>query len=247
MTAAKKNLATPKRAPAAAKVRKRQSAADRSLSPFSQAKRDQIVKAALDTFLSHGYEGTSMSLVAERANVIKQTIYSHFHDKESLFRVVVENLTIDHFKDAIDENRFQGLSPRQALTVIAEIIVVRQSNPSYIRLMRTIIGESSRFPELAHLYVDSVIKPGLKYVTAFLQSHPEIPIEDDEAFARIFCGSIVNYCMVQNILYGKQTLPFEFKRLLQTLLDLAFQSRPESRSFVRESGTKRIGTRKRLG
>jgi AcrR family transcriptional regulator len=195
----------------------------RELSPFSQGKRDQIVNAALETFLEYGYEGSSMSLIAQRANVIKQTIYSHFHDKESLFRVVIEKLTINHFKDAIDQDHFAGLSAPLGLRAIAGIIAARQSDPSYVELMRTIIGESNRFPELAHLYVDSVIKPGLSYVTEFLKAHPEPRIKDPEAFARVFCGSIVNYCMVHNILYGKQSLPFEFNRIIDTLLALAFQ------------------------
>jgi hypothetical protein len=63
----------------------------------------------------------------------------------------------------------------------------------------------------------------LTYVTEFLRSHPETGIADPEAFARIFCGSIVNYCMVQNILYGKQTLRFEFSRIIDTLLSMAFR------------------------
>jgi hypothetical protein len=136
---------------------------------------------------------------------------------------VIEKLTINHFKDAIDHDHFAGLSAPLVLRAIAEIIAARQSDPSYVELMRTIIGESNRFPELAHLYVDSVIKPGLSYVTEFLKAHPEPRINDPEAFARIFCGSIVNYCMLHNILYGKQSLPFEFNRIVDTLIALAFE------------------------
>jgi hypothetical protein len=138
---------------------------------------------------------------------------------------VIENITIDHFKDLIDNDRFANLPPPQVLRSVAEIIFKRHSDPSYIMLMRTIIGESSRFPELAHLYVQSVIKPSLKYLTEYLRAHPETGIGDPEAFARIFCGSIVNYCMLQNILYGKETLPFDLNRIVDTLLSLAFHPR----------------------
>lgn len=61
---------------------------EQELSEVSRKKRSQIVEAALETFLELGYEGASMNLVAERAGVIKQTIYSHFQDKQSLFKEV---------------------------------------------------------------------------------------------------------------------------------------------------------------
>lgn len=55
-----------------------------------RSKRDQIVKAAVETFLENGYDGTSMNKVAEKAGVIKATIYSHFKDKEQLFTAIIE-------------------------------------------------------------------------------------------------------------------------------------------------------------
>jgi AcrR family transcriptional regulator len=59
-------------------------------------KRQQIVEGAISIFLQHGYEGTGMNQVADAAGVTKQTIYSHFGDKEGLFIAIIQELTQCH-------------------------------------------------------------------------------------------------------------------------------------------------------
>ncbi|PWT95880.1 MAG: TetR family transcriptional regulator [Candidatus Melainabacteria bacterium] len=190
------------------------------LSAYSKAKRDRIVKAALETFLQYGYKGTSMNRVAERAGVIKQTIYSHFNDKEGLFVAIIESLTLEHFRGQFGERIASPEAPETVLRKIAEVFADRQKDKSYIALMRTVVGESSRFPELARLYVNTVIKPGMKILTDYFDAHPELNIKDPEACARIFCGSLVSYIMTQEILYGKEILPFRMERLADNLIEL---------------------------
>jgi AcrR family transcriptional regulator len=197
-----------------------QSAKRDDLSAYSKAKRDQIVKAALETFLQYGYKGTSMNRVAEKAGVIKQTIYSHFRDKERLFVAIIESLTLEHFRGQFGESITSPEAPEAVLRKIAEVFADRQNDKSYIALMRTIIGESKRFPELARLYVNTVIKPGMKILTDYFNSHPELNIKDPEAYARIYCGSLVSYIMTQEVLYGREILPFRIERLAENLIDL---------------------------
>jgi hypothetical protein len=62
-----------------------------------RSKREQIVRAALKVFLEKGYAATSMNRVADEADVIKATIYSHFKDKEQLFVAIIEEATIAKF------------------------------------------------------------------------------------------------------------------------------------------------------
>jgi TetR/AcrR family transcriptional repressor of mexJK operon len=53
--------------------------------PKSDSKRRQIFAAAIRLFVSQGYEGTRVEEIAERAKVSKQTVYSHFRDKDELY------------------------------------------------------------------------------------------------------------------------------------------------------------------
>jgi AcrR family transcriptional regulator len=55
-----------------------------------QQKRQHILDAASHLFLSEGFKSVSMVDVAERAAVSKQTVYSHFNNKDQLFSAAIE-------------------------------------------------------------------------------------------------------------------------------------------------------------
>jgi TetR/AcrR family transcriptional regulator, mexJK operon transcriptional repressor len=57
----------------------------------SEEKRHRIMEAAADLFMEQGFDVTSMGAIAERAEVSKQTVYSHFGSKEKVFVASVEN------------------------------------------------------------------------------------------------------------------------------------------------------------
>ena len=56
-------------------------------------KHDAIIRAASEMFLAEGFDRTSLDQIAQRAGVSKQTIYSHFADKEALFKAICAVLT----------------------------------------------------------------------------------------------------------------------------------------------------------
>ena len=64
-------------------------AAHRSGRPKDIAKRAAIIKAARSLFASQPFDLVTMEAVAMRACVSKMTVYSHFHDKETLFETIV--------------------------------------------------------------------------------------------------------------------------------------------------------------
>ena len=79
-------------------------------------RRPQILDAALELFLEHGYEGTSMQAVADHAGVTKPVIYSAFESKDALFRALLER----EEEEILDEisSGFEGIdlaNPEQTL------------------------------------------------------------------------------------------------------------------------------------
>jgi len=194
------------------------------LSEFSRRKREQILKAATETFLEFGYEGSSMNMVAERAGVIKQTIYSHFHEKETLFITAIAGLTVQRAEEIFTPEAVKELPPEQILRRLAKVIVFRDREASFAKLLRTIVGESARFPKIAKLFTQATIKPSLDLLTGYLRDHPNIHLPDPEAFARIFIGTLIHYGMQQNVLYGNKLLPFESSRLIDELIRIFHSS-----------------------
>ncbi|MGQ0779430.1 MAG: TetR/AcrR family transcriptional regulator [Pseudonocardiales bacterium] len=74
---------SPPRIPSAAGTRRRMS---------SQARRSELLEAALREFSSRGYYLTQMEHVAATAGVSKALVYQHFASKEELFAAVTEQI-----------------------------------------------------------------------------------------------------------------------------------------------------------
>ncbi len=188
--------------------------------PAITPKQEQILQGAIRVFLKEGYARTSMDRVSASAGVSKQTIYSHFQDKEGLFKALIERLTLACFQSIFRTEKLHG-EPAILLRQVAEIYLTKVAdNPDYLALLRLIITESQNFPELAKLYTQTVVQPGRQILSQYFASHPELGITDPEAMAQIFFGSLVSYVIVQEVLYGKELMFLSRDRLLDSLINV---------------------------
>ncbi|PGT85340.1 MULTISPECIES: TetR/AcrR family transcriptional regulator [Bacillaceae] len=55
----------------------------------------EIKHSALQQFAMHGYDGTSLSLIANDVGIKKQSIYSHFTNKDELFLTILAEVIED--------------------------------------------------------------------------------------------------------------------------------------------------------
>ena len=189
----------------------------------STEKTQAIFKGAMQEFLAHGYAATSMDRVAKTAGVSKATVYSYFGDKEGLFNALIQALAKEKFQTAIGLQEPQSLEkdPKIVLRELAgKILDHAISDRAFQNFIRIIIGESGRFPELAKAYVNNLAKPAIEILTKYFKSHPELNLPDEEATVRIFMGSLIYYIMLQELLHGKDIIPLERDRLVDTLTHL---------------------------
>lgn len=117
-------------------------------------KRASIIAAATDLFLRNGYLATSMDDIAAQAGVAKQTVYSHFHDKENLFTQMVAEAAAKA-QPFIDESILPLAASQNFsadLFVMARKYLSLVVNPAVLQLRQLIIGEAARFPGLARQY-----------------------------------------------------------------------------------------------
>ncbi len=176
-----------------------------------------------------------MDRVATEASVSKQTIYSHFVNKEGLFKALLEWMTLSRFREVYDGSGLCG-EPAILLRQIAQIYSSKVADQNYLCLIRLIIGESDRFPELAKLFTTTVIKQGRQLLSQYFEAHPELGIADSEAVAQIFFGSLVSHMLVQHILHGKEVMPMDYDRLVTNLINLILA--PSNQNH--ESGSNQI-------
>ena len=194
----------------------------------SATKAAAILEGARQEFLAHGYASTSMDRVAASAGVSKATVYSHFRDKAGLFSALVEQLAEDRFQtmlfDPKDENTLCG-EPKVVLTNLAQrLLNAASEDAQFCEFIRLIIGESSRFPELSEPYVKNVAKPLIEVLARYLSSCETLKLDDPEAIARTFVGTLIYFILLQRVLGGADLMPMESDRMVTTLVDLIASS-----------------------
>lgn len=194
--------------------------AERNLSP---EKSEAILQGGMQEFLKNGFAATSMDRVAKAAQVSKATVYSHFQDKEGLFIALIQFLVEKKFRTVFDPVHAEKSvsEPEEVLKKLAyRMLDAGSEQPLFQNFMRVIIGESGRFPQLARAFVTNVEKTGFRLLKEYFTTSPHFDFEDPEAIARIFVGSLAHFLIVQEMLYGKEIVPMERDRLIDTLIAL---------------------------
>ena len=130
-------------------------------------RQEEILAAAFKVFAAHGYEATRMDEVARQAGIAKGTIYLYFRDKEQLFRAVVRGLVQEKF-DAI-AGSFQGTGEQLLRELLSRMYGQVVRNEKVRSIVRLLIAESGRFPQLSEIYHREIIAPGMKAVRRALR------------------------------------------------------------------------------
>ncbi len=106
-----------------------------------EERRDQILDAAVDLFVTNGYGQVTIDEIATASRVTKRTIYTYFGDKAEVFTAAVERFR------ARDLAKL-GSGTDSLLDVAARLVFVLHSDDA-VGLHRLMIGEAPQFPELA--------------------------------------------------------------------------------------------------
>ncbi|AIS60493.1 MULTISPECIES: efflux pump transcriptional regulator FepR [Listeria] len=70
-------------------------------------RKEEIKQAALELFASNGFEGTSLADIAGVVGLKKQSIYSHFKDKDDLFLSIMKDAKsteIDYYRAHLQDS-----------------------------------------------------------------------------------------------------------------------------------------------
>src|SRR4030095_10684727 len=112
------------------------------------ALRESFLTAALESFLDKGYAATSIEAIARDAGVAKITIYRQFENKEALFREVVHR-AVSSARETMQATVVRpDADERQVLLDLIERMYLSATEPKTLALLRLVIAEAVRFPEL---------------------------------------------------------------------------------------------------
>jgi AcrR family transcriptional regulator len=130
----------------------------------------EILEAAFEEFSRNGYAATTLDQVAVRAGVTKGTIYVYFENKEHLFISMVRELTKQTMDPVLEMfERHEGSTAdllREQFSLIYRHIVEDGRRREVVRML---IAESPRFPELADRYHDEIHRPCIELLQRAIQ------------------------------------------------------------------------------
>lgn len=154
----------------------------------------EILAAALEVFAERGFHSARLEEVARRAGVSKGALYLYFETKADLFRAVVS--------DAISPNieRVKAMATgavgfeqaaRSGIGMLARTVVTDRRITGVVKL---VIAESRNHPELATIWHETVVEPGIRMMSAQIteaQKRGEIRSGDPRLYAFSLMGPMV--------------------------------------------------------
>ncbi len=128
--------------------------------------RQAVLASGLQVFVRRGFEAASIDAIARSAKVARITIYRQFTDKEGLFREVV-GVAQDTLQRRLEAAVNTEGSPPEVLRRILAGLHETMTHPDYLNVLRLVVGEAPRFPEIARLMeskVDHALRPVVDYL-----------------------------------------------------------------------------------
>lgn len=133
------------------------------------ARPGEILAAALAEFAANGFAATRLDDVAKRAGITKGTIYLYFDGKEALFRALLKQ-EAGRELDALDDllAAYDGPADSLLRTLVTES--GRRFLQSDLRhLLRLLIAEGPKFPDLLAFHHAEIISRGRQLITRVIR------------------------------------------------------------------------------
>ncbi len=137
--------------------------------PRKEERPDEILEAAFAEFADTGFLATRLDDVAARAGVAKGTVYLYYDSKEALFQAAVRSRMLPVVAEVGTLSKQHQGPTIDLLRVVVRVMYGRLSDPTVRTLMRILIADGQRFPELIAFYhreVLSKLKSALKAIVA---------------------------------------------------------------------------------
>lgn len=152
-----------------------------------------VLDTARSVFLEHGYDRTSMDMIAHEAGVSKATVYAHFENKQQLFVKLVQEEC-----KAVGPVMFLSLTwPVQdieiALRAIARNFTSLFLNNRGLEFYRLIVSNVNQFPEVAAIFMEAGPDQHQAEIADFFNKavqHGLMKIEDVNLAVKQFLGLV---------------------------------------------------------
>ncbi|MCH9696334.1 MAG: TetR/AcrR family transcriptional regulator [Gammaproteobacteria bacterium] len=185
-----------------------------------QDRPQEITAAAFDAFAENGYAATRVEEVARRAGVSKGLMYLYFKTKEELFKAVVKSVVVRRVDALIDTVEGTEMSSEAFIRGPVLDFMKRIPDSPVAVVIRLLISEGQRYPDLVDYYYENVVSRGLAAITRLVERGVERGEFKPSAVTdlpHLFVAPVV-LSVIWRILFSKNS--FDTDRFMETQINL---------------------------
>ena len=154
----------------------------------AELRRAAFLKAARDVFLEFGYEQANMAEIVRRAGGSLSTLYAQFGGKKGLFEAMIDS-RVTELTEQMQVELAAHAPLREGLRRIGESFLARQTEEESLDVMRLMVAQAKKFPEIAETWSKRAPEAVRKVLANYLEDRAkagEIRIENFDQAASVY-------------------------------------------------------------
>jgi AcrR family transcriptional regulator len=169
--------------------------------PDAEESQRKILDAAYELFADKGYGATTLNNIAARAGVAKGLVSFHFKTKEEVFQAVVRRAIpkLDRFVPIVPVDE-RGMACDLFCSMMKEVYRYLVEGSEAKVILRLLVAEGRRFPELVQFYHSEVVVRGNAALSKIVElgvNRGEFAIAANESVSKILISPFVSALLWQ--------------------------------------------------
>lgn len=187
---------------------------------LTQARREQIVDAAIRCWLGDGYDATSVAAIAREADLAKGTVYLYFPTKEDILAAAIDRYSlvpdVRTFLAQVGDRPMRDTLPLFARALWGAL-------RARVDVIRFFAREVTVRPEHARRFLETVVLPTNTMVAEHLEGRVASgELRDVDMFiaARSLVGMLLVFLISQHVFGGQELHPLDDEEVVATITDV---------------------------
>lgn len=191
-----------------------------------EERRQQLIDGALQVFASKGFDKATNKDIAAAAEIGSPgLIYHYFKDKSDLFQQVLEQ-RLPVLQLLAHSEEMMTKAPRDALTLFGKAFLQAAENPTSAALMKLMLGEAFRQPQVAELFNTIGPSRSFGFLTQYLAQQMSAGVlkpMNPGAAARCFLGPLIAYLLTRVVFPQPDTQQLSSEVMVTTAVEIFLQ------------------------
>ncbi len=151
-----------------------------------------ITETALKLFAMHGYESTSVSMIAKEAGISKGLMYNYFKSKEDLLKLIIGE-GLKRILDILEVEDEKKIKREEIIAFIDINIEALKNNPEYFRLYFSLVLQPKVFELMKADFMPLFEKLFTIIANYFSQKGEKNPYVKAQYLMAVFDGIGIHY------------------------------------------------------